>query len=102
MTLATMLRVEPGRAAATEPHNPAVVRLRRHVLAALEDGTPGGASDIPRAWPLVRAHIATAMEQLAEDGLLERAGGPRPGGGPRLYRITAAGLRELGPAGRGP
>jgi hypothetical protein len=91
-----MLEVEPGRAAATEPHNTAVARLRRHILAALEDVAPGGASDIPRAWPLVRAHIATAIDHLVEDGLLERAGDPRPGGGPRLYRVTAAGLRELG------
>jgi hypothetical protein len=95
MNMATIARVEAGRHAATEPRNPAVDRLRRHVLAALEE-SPGGVSDVPRAWPLVRAHVAATIDHLAEDGLLERAEASGPGGGPRLYRITAAGLRELG------
>jgi DNA-binding HxlR family transcriptional regulator len=72
--------------------------LRRDVLEALRGPEFRSVGEIPRRWPVLRAHVRAVVRMLLEEGLVERIVDPRSAGMAALYRTTPAGLRALSPA----
>ncbi|NEA52099.1 PadR family transcriptional regulator [Streptomyces sp. SID10815] len=77
----------------------------RHILLGLLAGGPSHGYDLkrrhddhfPQARPLAYGQVYTTLQRLVRDGLAEVAGTDADGGPERtLYRLTAAGSREVG------
>jgi hypothetical protein len=73
------------------PRELAMERLRRSVLEALRGPEYRTVHEIPRRWPVLRAHVMATVDMLLEEGLLERIADPRSAGMVPAYRATAAG-----------
>jgi hypothetical protein len=85
----------PGAQAGGES---ALERLRRSVLEALRGPEFRTVHEIPRTWPVLRAHVFGVVDMLLEEGLIERNTNPGHADARPAYRATAAGRRELAAA----
>jgi DNA-binding MarR family transcriptional regulator len=69
--------------------------LRRSVLEALRGPGFRSVHEIPRRWPVLRAHVSGVVDMLLKEGLVERTANPGKVATGPAYRATAAGQQEL-------
>ncbi len=77
------------------PNNPSVMALRKQVLEALEGPAYRTVHEIPRSWPVLRAHVGEVVRRLHDEGLIERVADPRSGGALPAYRLSPSGVAAL-------
>lgn len=66
------------------------VAARRRILRDLERFGPQTAESLPRTWPVTVEHVARLLEELEEDGLVQRVRSD-----PLRFRLTDSGLVAL-------